>query len=427
MTSDALQVRDATPEYRSGSDLQLAPFGYKRTEHGVIPEDWHVRAFAEHFRIYAGGDAPRSSLSKTQSDACPHPVFANSLENKGLYGYTGETRSSAGSLTITARGHLGHAEYRDEPFFPIVRLLVLEPIGQLDARFTTYAVNDRVKFSLESTGVPQLTAPQVGKYSVAAPATLGEQRAIAETLSDVDGLLGALDALIAKKRAIKQAAMQQLLTGKTRLPGFSGDWNTKRLGDLGPFLKGSGVARSEALSGSIPCVRYGEIYTNHTDYVRSFNSWISRSVADGATRLLRGDLLFAGSGETKAEIGKCVAFVHDGEAYAGGDIVILRPRGVDSLFLGFLLNTEQVNRQKASLGQGDAVVHISAKALAQVTIRIPTEEEQSAIASVLVNMDGEIAALESRRDKTRAIKQGMMQQLLTGRVRLVQPTGDADA
>jgi type I restriction enzyme S subunit len=246
-----------------------------------------------------------------------------------------------------------------------------------------------------------------------------EQRAMAAALSDVDTLLAKLDQLIAKKRDLKQAAMQQLLTGQTRLPGFSGEWELKRLGELGEFLKGRGVTRDEAQDGPLPCVRYGEIYTTHNDYIRDFRSWISVAVASTATRLKVGDILFAGSGETKEEIGKCVAFVDDREAYAGGDIVILRPRDVDSLFLGYALNTAAVNRQKASRGQGDAVVHISATALADVSLPIPEKAEQTAIATVLSDMDAEIAALEARRDKTRALKQGMMQELLTGRIRLV--------
>jgi len=261
----------------------------------------------------------------------------------------------------------------------------------------------------------------IRKIQLALPPA-SEQRKIAEALSDADGLLRALEALIAKKRAIKHATMQQLLTGKTRLPGFSGKWETKRLGELGHFLKGSGVPRDNAQSGSLACVRYGEIYTTHNDFIRKFHSWISVEVAASATRLVRGDVLFAGSGETKEEIGKCVAFVDDREAYAGGDIVILRPRGTDSVFLGYALNTSEVNRQKASLGQGDAVVHISAAALARVHLPMPQLEEQTAIATVLSDMDTEIAALERRRDKTRGIKQGMMQQLLTGRVRLVNPS-----
>ena len=113
--------------------------------------------------------------------------------------------------------------------------------------------------------------------------------------------------------------MQELLTGKKRLPGFSGKWKVKRLGRLGGFLKGSGVTRDESASGSLACVRYGELYTRHNDCIKSFYSWISREVAYAtATRLEQGDILFAGSGETKDEIGKCAAFVDDIEAYAGG-------------------------------------------------------------------------------------------------------------
>lgn len=108
----------------------------------------------------------------------------------------------------------------------------------------------------------------------------------------------------------------------------------------------------------------------------------------------------------------------------GGDIVILRPQGVDSLFLGFSLNTPSINRQKASRGQGDAVVHIGSSALADITLNLPPLREQGAIAGVLMEMDAELSSLEQRRDKTRALKQGMMQELLTGRTRLVSP-GDA--
>jgi type I restriction enzyme S subunit len=214
--------------------------------------------------------------------------------------------------------------------------------------------------------------------------------------------------------------MQELLPGKRRLPGFEGEWEVKRLGDLGAFLKGSGVRKEEARSGELPCIRYGEIYTHHDDYIRSFNSWISRDVAATATLLRRGDILFAGSGETKEDIGKCVAFVDDGETYAGGDIVILRPTGVDSFFLGYLLNMPSVASQKASRGQGDAVVHISASALTSINLSLPDPAEQTDIAAVLGEMDSELAVLEQRLAKTRALKQGMSQELLTGKTRLVK-------
>ena len=212
---------------------------------------------------------------------------------------------------------------------------------------------------------------------------------------------------------------QQLLSGKKRLPGFTGKWETKRLGELGTFLKGSGVTKSQTLSGTLPCVRYGELYTRHNDYIRDYYSWISKEVAQTATRLVRGDILFAGSGETKEEIGKCAAFLDEREAYAGGDIVILRTRDANPLYLGYYLNTAPVARQKASRGQGDAVVHISAAALSAIEVTIPKPAEQAAIAAILSDMDTEITALEAKLAKARQIKQGMMQELLTERTRLV--------
>jgi type I restriction enzyme S subunit len=247
---------------------------------------------------------------------------------------------------------------------------------------------------------------------------LPEQRAIAMALSDVDALIGAQDLLIAKKRELKQASMQQLLAGQRRLPGFHGDWEVKQLGEIGTFSKGQGIRKDDLIAHGIPCIRYGEIYTRHNDYVRGFHSFIPAEIAEQSRRLRKGDMLFAGSGETSEEIGKCVAFLGQHEAYAGGDIVILSPSEQDSLYLGYLMNHSSVSSQKARMGQGDAVVHISARNLAQLQLRLPPLSEQTAIASVLSDMDAEIGALEHRRDKTSALKQGMMQELLTGMTRL---------
>jgi type I restriction enzyme S subunit len=204
-----------------------------------------------------------------------------------------------------------------------------------------------------------------------------------------------------------------------RLPGFSGEWEVKTLGEVGTWLKGSGVRKDESKSGTLPCVRYGEIYTLHQDYIREFHSSISIAVASTATRIRCGDILFAGSGETKEDIGKCIAYTSDFEAYAGGDIVILRTKGVSPKFLGFYLNTPEVIRQKSSKGQGDAVVHISATALSSILISIPESSEQTAIAAILSDMDTEIDALAAKLSKARQIKQGMMQELLTGKTRLI--------
>lgn len=190
------------------------------------------------------------------------------------------------------------------------------------------------------------------------------------------------------------------------------DWEVMKLGDLGKFTKGQGIRKDDAQSGEIPCVRYGELYTRHNDYIKQFYSFISKEISLTSKKLKRGDILFAGSGETKEEIGKCVAFLNGLEAYAGGDIVILSPRNQSSLFLGFLLNSPFIQKQKASKGQGDAVVHISANQLQNISIPLPPLTEQTAIATALSDADALITILEKLIAKKRLIKQGAMQQLL---------------
>ena len=326
---------------------------------------------------------------------------------------------------VTGRyGTIGKIFLISEPFWPLNTTLYVRYFHGNDPRFIYYVLQ-RFNFASFSgkSGVPGVNRNDLHVETVTLPTNPPEQRAIATALSDVDALLGGLDRLIAKKRDLKQAAMQQLLTGQTRLPGFRGEWEVKRLGDVGTFLKGSGVKKDEAESGGLPCIRYGEIYTHHNDYIRIFKSWISPDVAATATRLRQGDLLFAGSGETKEEIGKCVAFVNDYEAFAGGDIVILRVANADAMFMGYYCNTAPINAQKASMGQGDAVVHISAAALSRIEVTAPSAPEQTTIAAVLADMDVELSALEARRDKTRDLKKAMMQELLTGKTRLVAVGG----
>lgn len=205
---------------------------------------------------------------------------------------------------------------------------------------------------------------------------------------------------------------------QTEVGSIPEEWDVLPLAALGTFSKGQGIRKSETATGDVPCVRYGEIYTLHHDVVRSYYSHISRTVARTSKRLSKGDILFAGSGETKEEIGKAVAFVDDREAYAGGDIVILSPRSASSEYLGYLLNSPRVTRQKASRGQGDAVVHISASALGAVVIPVPPVSEQRAIAAALGDVDALLDGLDRLIAKKRDLKQAAMQQLLTGRTRL---------
>ena len=420
------------------SQLDEVPPGYKRTEVGVIPEDWKCVTIDKIAQVkggkrlpagYALTDVPTTHPYIRVADMRPGGVDLAEIKYvpDGAFPTIQNYRIYESDIFISVAGTLG-----------IVGVIPPQLNGanlteNADRLTDLQCDRDYLKYWLMSSPIqkaidairtvgaqPKLALGRIAKFTIAIPSKRVEQRAIATALSDVDALITALDKLIAKKRAIKTAAMQQLLTGKTRLPGFSGEWETKRLGELGVFLKGSNVNRDEAQSGPNPCIRYGELYTVHNEVIREFTSWISRETAEKATKIKKGDVLFAGSGETKEEIGKCASFLGDFEAYAGGDIVILRPTSdVDSIYLGYALNAPAIARQKAARGQGDAVVHISARALSDIVLKLPPVEEQTAIAQVLSDMDAEIAALEARRDKTRAIKQGMMQQLLTGRVRLV--------
>ena len=207
-------------------------------------------------------------------------------------------------------------------------------------------------------------------------------------------------------------------TAKTDMQRFSGEWETKQLKELGEFSKGRGIKRDDVSDEGLPCVRYGELYTRYQDYILKIASRIPPSIAAIALPIKKGDLLFAGSGETAEEIGRCAAYLDEEQAYAGGDVIVLTPSGQNSIYLGHLMNSPIVSAQKARMGQGDAVVHIYINNLAQVQIELPPIAEQNAIAEVLSDVDGLLNALEVLIAKKRAIKQAIMQQLLTGKTRL---------
>lgn len=411
--------------------MELMP-GYKRSDVGVIPDDWDAKPLGEigdsligltyrpsEVRKY-GTLVLRSSNVQNGALCFDDNVFVDTDIPDRIMVRPGDILVC---VRNGSRDLIGKSALIDElavgmTFGAFMAVFRSEHGKLLHHVFQSGIFKKQINEHLGAT-INQITNKSLNSFKVPLPPTDEERTEIANALSDVDALLATLDQVIAKKRDLKQAAMQQLLTGETRLPGFSGNWEVKQLGDIGQFLKGRGVKKDEAQSGTIPCIRYGEIYTHHNDYIKSFNSWISPKVAATATRLKQGDLLFAGSGETKEEIGKCVAFIDDCEAYAGGDTVILRAAGINPMFMGYYCNTAPIAAQKASKGQGDAVVHISAAALSSIVLALPSLPEQNAIATALSSMDSELSVLVSSRDKTRNIKQAMMQELLTGKTRLV--------
>lgn len=426
------------------SNSGLAVSDLKKTEIGFIPKDWDAKALGELCE-FENGDRSSNYPSGNDFSYSGIPfVNAGHVANGRIdfnrmdfitdESYSRLTRGKvrSGDIVYCLRGSLGKYGLVPEGFgqgaiassLVIVRSKPLKLTREyLACYFGSSLCAKMIENWASGAAQPNLGVQDLARFLMPLPTSTDEQQSIATALSDTDALIDSLEQLLTKKRQIKQGAMQELLTGKRRLPGFAQPWQASKVGQLGIFLKGSGIKRGEALSGDLPCVRYGEIYTKHSDIIRNYSSWISPDVASSATLLRQGDLLFAGSGETKEDIGKCVAFLDDMPAYAGGDIVILRPTvEADSVFLGYLLNMPSVTLQKASRGQGDAVVHISAKAIGEIEVKLPEPSEQVAIAQVLLDMDSELTKIESRLTKARALKQAMAHALLTGRIRLVEPT-----
>lgn len=246
-----------------------------------------------------------------------------------------------------------------------------------------------------------------------------EQRRIAEVLSTWDEGIENLEKLIALKEKQKRALMQRLLTGKTRLKGFSTPWKEVKLGDIGVFSKGKGITKDILISNGIPCIRYGEIYTTFDFIFNHPLSFIPKEKTNGLIKAKIGDILFASSGETKVDIGKSITFLDEYELFVGGDILIFSTnKEVNSIFITYCLNTVS-RRNLNKLGQGDSVVHIYESHLEKLRLKIPSFKEQQTIAEVLTTSDNEISQLKNKLEGFKKQKKYLMQQLLTGKKRLV--------
>lgn len=328
-----------------------------------------------------------------------------------------------GDLLVTGVGTLGRTYLvrpGDRFYFKDGNIIWLKRSDSIDPHFLeqlykTPQVKSQIEGESAGTTVGTYTITNAKNTVVVVP-DLAIQRAIAEALGAADDLIATLERLIAKKRAIRRGMAQQLLTGRTRLQGFADQWEHVALGDVASFSKGAGLPKSALVAnGPVPCVHYGELFIHYGPEIRMVSS---RTVPSGRAVVSEDlDVLMPTSDVTPRGLAKASAIYGKG-VILGGDILIIRP-DKSRLHGPFLAHAiRQDASQVLQLVRGSTVYHLYASDMRNFSVAIPTVNEQKAISDVLRDADEEIAALHARIAKARAVKVGMMQQLLTGRARL---------
>jgi type I restriction enzyme S subunit len=399
--------------------------GYKQTEVGVIPTDWQVEQIERLAEITTGS---RNTQDRIDDGAYPFFVRSQTVERIDSYSFDGEAVLTAGDGVGTGKV-FHYINGRFDAHQRVYRIARFSERMQGYFFFLYFSSNfyGRIMQMTAKSSVDSVRREMIARMLVPVP-PLPEQRAIAEALSDVDGLLGGMDRLIAKKRDLKQAAMQQLLTAQTRLPGFLGEWETKTFGEVFDYLPTATNSRSDLTDDEDTFyIHYGDIHTrfhNHLDFTQTQPPRINRARCRNAALLKNGDWVMADASEDYDGVGKSIEIlgldVHT-NAISGLHTFLLREKTPTFApgYKGHLGNLKSLHEQFLKVATGMKVYGVSKTALKNLELSIPPLPEQTAIAEVLSEMDAELAALEARRAKTRALKQAMMHQLLTGQIRLI--------
>jgi type I restriction enzyme, S subunit len=436
--ADALQIRSAAASVDVTADPGDVPKGYKRTEVGLIPAEWRVSDLGA-ICSFENGDRSTNypSPGSFVSEGIPF-INAGHLDDGRIalrdmdyitqtaFNRLGGGKVHVGDILFCLRGTLGKFGVVEPGFIEgaiASSLVIVRPRRDVIREFLAfYFASDLCTRMIEKwaggAAQPNLGAQDLARFSMPIPPT-PEQHAIGEALSDMDGLLGALEALIAKKRAIKQAAMQQLLTGRTRPPGFHGEWAVKRIGEFADCTAGGtpSTRMPSYWGGSIRWMSSGELTMRRVYDVEGRIT--EEGLRNSSTKRIPARCVLiglAGQGKTRGTV--AMNFV---ELCTNQSIAAILPNTTFvPEYLYFNLDSRYDELRELSSGGGGRG-GLNLTLIKSLALPFPSVAEQTAIATVLSDMDAEISALEARCDKTRAIKQGMMQQLLTGRVRLVRP------
>lgn len=407
--------------------------GYKETEIGVIPEEWELKHLNDFGDVISGG-TPTTSVKEYWDGNVAWCTPSDITSTKGKYIFKTDRyitnqglRNSAAtilpknSILLCTRATIGELKLSSVPMATNQGFKNLCPDDSGNVEYLYYLLQTKKKEMLElAIGSTFLEISKKALCSIALQTPpLPEQERIAEALSDADHMILSLEKLIAKKRAIKQGAMQELLTGKNRLQGFSGEWYETTIGDLTDVFSGGtpNTSVDEYWGGTIPWMNSGEL---NLKIIRKVEGRITEEgMKKSSTHFIPLYCVLiglAGQGKTRG-----TAAYNTFSLCTNQSIAAIYPNDdkFNSKFLYYIMDTQYEKLRELSSGDGGRG-GLTKKLLLDYVVYIPNSvKEQTAIASILSDMDSEIEALERKLEKTRQIKQGMMQELLTGRIRLV--------
>jgi type I restriction enzyme, S subunit len=403
------------------------PDGYKKTEIGIIPKEWDVKHLEEISEKIMVGIASAATHAYSVRGIV---LFRNQnikngyLDDRDILYIKEEyeelfknKRLKAGDLIIARTGYPGTAcvipdKYEGTQSFTT---LITRPKKQsIRSDFLCYFINSEVGHSFFETsqiggGQKNVNAGSLKFMPIPVPSP-PEQKAIAQSLSDVDALITECDRMIAKKRNTKQGTMQQLLTGQKRLPGFSGEWELKTFKDISFVNQGLQIAIQKRLKQPVSnSKKYITIqFLNNGKDTEYINDYSSSVCCD------EDDVLMTRTGNTGIVVSGVNGVFHNNFFKINFDRKIL-----DKNYLIGYLNLDKTQKLILTKAGTSTIPELNHNDFYSITIPIPSISEQKAIAQILSDMDAEIAALEQKRDKYKAIKQGMMQELLTRKTRLI--------
>ena len=347
-------------------------------------EPWEQRKLGEEaIEILAGGDIEKEKVVYDSG----YPIYANALTNDGLVGYyTDYYRVEAPAVTVTGRGEVGHAQARSQNFTPIVRLLAIR--SKHDCYFLENAINN-YKTIVESTGVPQLTVPQLSAYKLCFPLNIEEEKRISICFQNLDTLITLHQRKLEHLKLKKKSLLQKLFPKEgevypeLRFPGFTNPWEQRKLGDMGKTFNGlAGKTKEDFGHGAAQYVTYLNVFQNTmSDLSMTEKIEIDKS----QNEVQYGDILFTTSSETPEEVGMSSVWLGKmSNTYLNSFCFGYRPMvDIDHHFIGNLLRSSYVRNKMKILAQGISRYNISKNKVMDLEIALPSKEEQKLIGSVL--------------------------------------------